>query len=94
MSRPLLNNLISLRLLLVEAAISCVHVFDASASPLLYIPLLYLTAPYFVSMLEMLALSRFLRYLRRPAKNIRSAQGRQTAVPSVNLSRLGRLGGD
>jgi hypothetical protein len=53
-----------MKVLIIEAVISCVYVFDASASPLLHIPLTFLTLLYIASILEILGLSRFFRYLK------------------------------
>jgi len=69
--QPFFNYWEALKLLLIEAVISCVYVFDASASPLLHIPLPYLTVLYFVSMLEVMGVSCFLRFLRSRANNSR-----------------------
>ena len=64
-----------MRLLLFEIAISCVYVFDASTSPFLHIQLTYLTLLYLASMVEILGVFRFLRYLRRRLS--------KTALPGV-----------
>jgi hypothetical protein len=53
-----------MKLILAESIVSALYVFDASASPLLHIPLSYLTLIYIVSMLEVFGFFKLVRYAR------------------------------
>ncbi|MDA4121863.1 MAG: hypothetical protein OK456_01630 [Thaumarchaeota archaeon] len=59
----------AMKLLILEAVISAVYVFDASTSPILHISLLYLTILYLVSLLEITGVLKFLTYLVRRTKS-------------------------
>ncbi len=58
-----------MKLLILEAVISAVYVFDASTSPILHISLLYLTILYLVSLLEITGVFKFLTYLVRRSRS-------------------------
>lgn len=68
-----------MKLILAEAMVSALYVFDASASPLLHIPLPYLTLIYAGSMIEVFGLFKVVRYVRTrfsrssPAMGIRNS---------------------
>ena len=75
-----------MKLIIVEAGISCLYIFDASTSPLLHIPLSYLTIIYLMSMLEVVGVFKFISGLkRRRGRATPAVSARARAAPLSTL---------
>ena len=54
-----------MKVIIAQALISVLYVFDASASPILHIPLSFLTLLYMTSIVELYGFFRLIAYARR-----------------------------
>jgi hypothetical protein len=79
-----------MKLLMLEAFISAVYVFDVSAFPFIHVPFYLLTLLYFASILEIYGMFRLARAVRR---RLPWFQGRSTNARflSAILARSRRL---
>lgn len=58
-----------MRILILEALVSAVYVFDVSAYPFVHVPFYLLTLLYFGSILEIIGVVRMMRYVSRRLSN-------------------------